>query len=53
MWPQLTYMALTMLSLGMGLQKAKTGIDAIGHFIPFVLIQSLLYFGGFYDCFLK
>ena len=51
MWPQLTYMALTMVSLGMSLQKSKTGSDAMLSLWAVFVIQTLLYFGGFYDCF--
>lgn len=57
MWPQITYIALTFLSLLIAANKhgkPKDGVHEFQYtFIAFIIIYILLYSGGFFDIFLK
>lgn len=50
--PQIIYLTISLIGLGIMLQQhgtPKTGkYDARGYFVAFVIVQALLYWGGFY-----
>jgi len=57
MWPQLIYLGLVILGLGMTLglhgQPQKKGHNFWGKLISSMIAISLLYWGGFFDCLLN
>lgn len=57
MIPQLIMIALTLISLGMDIQRngePKTGNhNASISFAAMVIYFAILYWGGFFDCFFK
>jgi hypothetical protein len=52
MWPQLIYLALTFIGLGILLTQfgeRKTGTHGWGEIFATIVVLGLLYWGGFFD----
>jgi len=56
-WPQVIYLATVFFALGISIAehgKPKEGKNnSLGFFIGLLIQLSLLYWGGFFDCFLS
>lgn len=47
-WPEIIYIALTMLGLGVTLVKGD-GVKIFSQIIALIIIYSILYWGGFFS----
>lgn len=57
MWPQVVFLAMTLVGLGIALQRhgqPRTGTESIwGSLIGQAIVLGLMYWGGFFDCFFR